>query len=218
MAYNRTAVANGGRPVGELAEWEGLMRLLVVMILGGVLGWIGGSLYPAPQAWLKWINLSAITAHLNSVGGQTASVATPASAPSASATSALPAVVGAATPAPSTPAAAHASPHAAQGPADTQTLTQYRAWIHEARQSYPYADSEDRMYAVMMCESRGQAALVNPAGPYSGLFQYGTASWRGDWNTYRDQSVLDARAQIFATALAWQRHMQSQWGCYSHPQ
>jgi hypothetical protein len=73
------------------------------------------------------------------------------------------------------------------------------------------------MYAVMMCESRGQAALVNSAGPYTGLFQYSTATWKSAWNQYRDQSVLDARAQIFATALAWQMHMQGQWGCYTHP-
>jgi len=82
---------------------------------------------------------------------------------------------------------------------------------------HPYAESEERMYAVMMCESRGQAEIVNPAGPYSGLFQYSPATWGGDWNLYRDQNILDPRAQIFATALAWQRNMQGQWGCYRRP-
>lgn len=66
------------------------------------------------------------------------------------------------------------------------------------------------MVALMMWESRGQAALVNPAGPYTGLFQYSASTWRGDWNSYRDQSILDPKAQIFATTQAWQRRMQSQ--------
>jgi murein DD-endopeptidase MepM/ murein hydrolase activator NlpD len=111
------------------------------------------------------------------------------------------------------PAASSARPH---GAVDEETLNQYRAWISEARRTHPYADSEERMYEVMMCESRGRAGMVNPAGPYTGLFQYGSGTWSGAWNLYRDQSVLDPRAQIFATALAWQRHMQGQWGCYAN--
>ena len=94
---------------------------------------------------------------------------------------------------------------------------QYRAWIAEARAKHPYADSQERMFKVMMCESRGNASIVNPAGPYTGLFQYSTATWNGAWNTYRTEGIKDARAQIFATALAWQRGMQRQWGCYSNP-
>ena len=172
------------------------MRLLVVLIIGGVLGWIVGSLYPAPRAWLAWINSSAIEQHLN--GAQAPTAAAPPATTTTSASS------------------APAAPSAARGPVDEQTLSQYRAWIHEARLAHPYTDSEDRMYAVMMCESRGQAALVNRAGPYSGLFQYSSGAWNGAWNTYRSQGVLDPRAQIFATALAWQRNMQGQWGCYTH--
>lgn len=97
------------------------------------------------------------------------------------------------------------------------SLAQYKAWIAEARAKHPYADSEQRMYDVMMCESGGNAKIVNRAGPYSGLFQYATGTWNGGWNEYRSENVLDARAQIFATALAWQKKMQRQWGCYTHP-
>ena len=104
---------------------------------------------------------------------------------------------------------------ASSGAGDEQTFDQYRAWIGEARASHPYPESEERMYAVMMCESGGDAAVVNSAGPNSGLFQYNAATWSGDWNTYRNEAILDPRAQIFATALAWSNGMQSQWGCYS---
>ena len=114
----------------------------------------------------------------------------------------------AAKPATQTPAAKpSASPDAA-------TLKQYRTWIGEARGKYAYAESADRMYAVMMCESGGRAAVINPAGPYKGLFQYSPLTWNGPWNTYRDQGILDAKAQVFATALAWSLKMQRQWGCY----
>jgi hypothetical protein len=106
-------------------------------------------------------------------------------------------------------------PSTPSGAVDQQTLDQYRAWISEARAAHPYPESEERMYAVMMCESEGKATIVNRAGPYSGLFQYSSALWNGDWNTYRDQNILDAHAQIFATALAWSDGMQTHWGCYS---
>ena len=95
------------------------------------------------------------------------------------------------------------------------SLAQYKAWIGEARAQHPYPDSEQRMFDVMMCESGGNADIVNPAGPYTGLFQYVAGTWRGEWNTYRDSDVTDARAQIFATALAWNLGMQSHWGCYT---
>jgi hypothetical protein len=70
------------------------------------------------------------------------------------------------------------------------------------------------MYAVMMCESGGRPLIANPAGPYTGLFQYSNATWNGAWNTYRDRGVKSAEAQIMATALAWSLNMQSHWGCY----
>jgi hypothetical protein len=176
------------------------MRLLIVLLLGGVLGWIVGSLYPAPHAWLAAVHLDNIQQWLGGAPNEQTTTATTAPTPSS-------------TPTPSTQGSASPS---SRGPVDEQTLNQYRAWIHEARVTHPYPDSEDRMYAVMMCESRGQATLVAAAG-YSGLFQYSPATWRGAWNAYSNQSILDPRAQIFATALAWHNHMQGQWGCYSHP-
>lgn len=113
----------------------------------------------------------------------------------------------AATPAP----AASTNPRA---PATEATLKQYRDWISEARAKHKYADSEARMYAVMMCESGGRAGVVNPVGPYSGLFQYAVPTWKDKWNTYAGGGILDAKSQIFATALAWSLKMQSHWGCY----
>jgi hypothetical protein len=105
--------------------------------------------------------------------------------------------------------------------ADTQppapTADPYRQWIHEAREQYPYPDSEDRMYAVLLCESGGDPAIISPDGYNHGLFQYSAATWAGDWNPYREESIYDARAQIFATACAWSLGMQGQWGCYTNP-
>lgn len=128
----------------------------------------------------------------------------PAAAPAAPVPAATP------TP-PASPPTPHRNP---TGPADEATLKQYRTWINEARAKHPYADSADRMYAVMMCESRGQASIVNPFGPYKGLFQYGGPTWSDKWNTYRTADIFDAKSQIFATALAWSLKMQSHWGCY----
>ena len=122
----------------------------------------------------------------------------------------------AAAPAPAKPAAS-ATPAPGTKPTaspDAATLKQYRTWIAEARDKYAYTETSDRMYAVMMCESGGRAAIVNPAGPYKGLFQYSPLTWNGPWNTYRNDGILDAKAQIFATALAWSLKMQRQWGCY----
>jgi hypothetical protein len=118
---------------------------------------------------------------------------------------------------PSIPESVPAAPAPAadpRAPASEATLAQYRAWISEARTKHPYPESEARMYAVMMCESTGRVAVVNPAGPYTGLFQYVANTWNDTWNTYRSAGMLDAKAQIFATALAWSLNMQNHWGCY----
>lgn len=117
------------------------------------------------------------------------------------------------TPAPSPPPATAARPP--RGGIDTETLARYRAWIDEARVKHPYTDSAERMFDVMMCESRGNATIVNPAGPNVGLFQYNPRTWSGAWNDYKDQSINDPKAQIFATAQAWQKRMQGHWGCWS---
>jgi len=100
-----------------------------------------------------------------------------------------------------------------RGTLDEATLQRYREWIAEARAKHPYADDEERMFQVMMCESRGNAAIVSAAG-HSGLFQYAPATWRAAWNTYAADGILDARAQIFATSLAWEKKNQGWWGCY----
>jgi hypothetical protein len=94
------------------------------------------------------------------------------------------------------------------------TLNQYRAWMVEARAKYPYPQSVDKMYRVMMCESGGNANVSSPGGTYKGLFQYHTNTWRGNWNPYRNMSLWDAKTQIFATAKAWSVGMQSHWSCY----
>jgi hypothetical protein len=119
-----------------------------------------------------------------------------------------------------TPSAATRPPALPAPPSDPRatpsadTLERYRAWISWARRQHPYAESEARMYAVMMCESGGRPLIVNPAGPYTGLFQYANGTWNGAWNTYRDRGVKDPEAQILATALAWSLDMQNHWGCY----
>jgi hypothetical protein len=126
----------------------------------------------------------------------------------------------AATPAPHTPTRAPptitppALPTAtpALDPLLTPPLDQYRAWMQEARAAHPYSEPIERMWQVMLCESSGQADQV--AEIYYGLFQYQQATWAGDWNPYRAESMLDARAQIFATAKAWQDGNQHWWGCY----
>ena len=163
--------------------------LFIVLVVGaGLTGWITGSLYPAPQSVLDPVErlLAGDQGSLEDTRPDT----TPISEPEAAATS--PAEAG-----------------------NNESSAQYRAWISEARAAHPYPESEEKMFAVMMCESGGRADIINPAGPYSGLFQYSADTWNGDWNQYRDSDILDARAQVFATALAWNNNMQSHWGCYS---
>lgn len=109
---------------------------------------------------------------------------------------------------PATPASA------APAQVSQSTLNQYRQWMIEARAMYPYPQSVDKMYRVMMCESSGNANVSSPNGVYKGLFQYHTNTWRGNWNPYRNYSLWNARNQIFATAKAWSVGMQGQWECY----
>jgi hypothetical protein len=85
--------------------------------------------------------------------------------------------------------------------------------MEEARALHPYGEPVEQMWSVMICESSGDASVV-AAGLYHGLFQYSAETWAGAWNPYRDQPILDPRAQIFATAKAWQDGHQSWWGCY----
>ena len=119
----------------------------------------------------------------------------------------------AASPAPALPTAlppAPATPAPEAPPASD--FEQYRRWMDAARAQYPYAEPAERMWDLMICESSGRPDVV--AGENYGLFQYNAATWAGDWNPYRDQSIFDARAQIFATAKAWHDGSQGWWGCY----
>ncbi|MEO1303789.1 MAG: hypothetical protein AAFV37_02345 [Pseudomonadota bacterium] len=147
----------------------------VLIVIAAGLGWIYGSLHPAPNAILNPLKQIAAEPGPEAVTDTTSDAL----------------------------------------PSSGASLSQYRTWISDARAEHPYPESVEKMYAVMICESGGQADIVNAAGPYSGLFQYANGTWNGDWNTYRDAGILDARAQIFATALAWSLGMQSQWGCYN---
>jgi hypothetical protein len=66
----------------------------------------------------------------------------------------------------------------------------------------------------MKCESGGNPNASGGGGRWLGLFQYAPGTWNGRWNPYRDESIWDARSQIFATAKAWNIGMQSHWSCY----
>jgi hypothetical protein len=108
---------------------------------------------------------------------------------------------------------------AAASPVDAQAsradrLAQYRAWMVEAKAMYPYPQTIDKMYRVMMCESSGNPNAVGPQGLYLGLYQYHRGTWGGRWNPYRANNIYDAKSQIFATAKAWSIGMQSHWSCY----
>ncbi|MDQ5823340.1 MAG: hypothetical protein M3441_03900 [Chloroflexota bacterium] len=109
--------------------------------------------------------------------------------------------------------AAVASPVKAQA-SRADRLAQYRAWMVEAKAMYPYPQTIDKMYRVMMCESSGNPSVVGPQGLYHGLYQYHRGTWGGRWNPYRANNIYDAKSQIFATAKAWSIGMQSHWSCY----
>lgn len=183
------------------------LLILVLLVLSAAAGWVFGSLHPAPESILAPIQ--------NVIAGDGATSNEPSQTID-------PVDEGRSreTEEPSVPVD---NPEPALDPIEAPTsfasrdaaLEQYRLWIADARTAHPYPESEERMYDVMMCESGGKSDIVNPAGPYTGLFQYVEGTWNGDWNTYRDADIRDARAQIFATALAWSIGMQSHWGCYS---
>lgn len=87
---------------------------------------------------------------------------------------------------------------------------QYRQWMIEARTTHPYSDTVETMWQVMVCESSGNPTIQGPGG-LIGLFQYQSSTWADSWNPYREQSITDARAQIFATAKAWSDGNQAWW-------
>lgn len=98
--------------------------------------------------------------------------------------------------------------------AQSQRMAQYRAWMVAARAQYPYPQSVDKMWRVMMCESSGNPQASGGGGAWLGLFQYAPTTWRSGWNPYRSSSIWDAKSQIYATAKAWSIGMQSHWSCY----
>jgi hypothetical protein len=98
--------------------------------------------------------------------------------------------------------------------AQSQRTAQYRAWMVDAKRIYPYPQSIDKMWRVMMCESSGNPNASGGGGAWLGLFQYAPPTWRSGWNPYRNASIWDAKAQIYATAKAWSIGMQSHWSCY----
>jgi|GEM_PF-1432639 hypothetical protein len=104
-----------------------------------------------------------------------------------------------------------AQPSPTTPPTPATDLEQYRVWMHEARMQYPYSESLDAMWSVMICESSGNPTVV--VNGYYGLFQYSSDTWLGEWNPYREQPILDPKAQIFATAKAWYDGNQHWWGC-----
>src|SRR5437762_5185744 len=98
--------------------------------------------------------------------------------------------------------------------ATSANLAQYKAWMADAKKMYPYRQSLDKMYRVMMCESTGNARASGGGGAWLGLYQYAPRTWHGSWNPYRYNSIYDAKSQIYATAKAWSIGMQSHWSCY----
>jgi hypothetical protein len=96
------------------------------------------------------------------------------------------------------------------------SLSTLKAWIADARLLYPYPQSADKMYRVMMCESGGNPSASGGGGAWLGLFQYAPRTWRASWNPYRTNSIWDAKSQVYATARAWSIGMQSHWSCYYH--
>jgi hypothetical protein len=59
------------------------------------------------------------------------------------------------------------------------------------------------LYKLMKLESGGRSYASS--GPYCGLFQYCSSTWRAAWNPWRGSSLFDGEAQIRATALAIRR-------------
>jgi hypothetical protein len=98
--------------------------------------------------------------------------------------------------------------------ASKSTLDQYRAWMADAKAKYPYPQTLDKMWRVMMCESGGNANASGGGGRWLGLYQYAPGTWKSSWNPYRGNSIWDAKSQIYATAKAWSIGMQSHWSCY----
>src|SRR5438132_2483332 len=75
--------------------------------------------------------------------------------------------------------------------ASANTLTQYITWMQDAKRLYPYPQTLDKMYRVMMCESTGNARASGGGGLWLGLIHYAPTTWRASWNPYRTSSIWD---------------------------
>ena len=128
-----------------------LIEILLLLVVFALAGWIAGSLHPAPAAILTPIEkmLAQVALPEEVEADDTEAVDTIA--------------VDEVTNEIEAPAPAPAPTPVSREDRNTQ----YRAWISEARAAHPYPESEDKMYAVMMCESGGNAKIVIPAGPYT---------------------------------------------------
>jgi len=113
-------------------------------------------------------------------------------------------------------ASTNASRPAAAEASRLASLSTLKAWIADARLVYPYPQSVDKMYRVMLCESSGNPSASGGRGAWLGLFQYAPRTWHASWNPYRNNSIWDAKSQVYATAKAWSIGMQSHWSCYYH--
>jgi soluble lytic murein transglycosylase-like protein len=60
------------------------------------------------------------------------------------------------------------------------------------------------LYQMMQLESGGRVTAQG-GGAYLGLYQYSPSTWRGSWNPWRQRSIYDGVAQIWATATAIHR-------------
>jgi hypothetical protein len=69
-----------------------------------------------------------------------------------------------------------------------------------------YHVKAEGMYRMMMRESGGDPR-AGASGQFRGLFQDWTGTWKNSWNPWRDESIFDGSAQIFATAYAIHKGM-----------
>jgi soluble lytic murein transglycosylase-like protein len=61
------------------------------------------------------------------------------------------------------------------------------------------------LYQMMQLESGGRVTAQGGGGAYLGLYQYSPSTWRGSWNPWRQRSIYDGVAQIWAPATAIHR-------------
>jgi peptidoglycan hydrolase CwlO-like protein len=94
-----------------------------------------------------------------------------------------------------------ARPKPAPSPGPTGTVSGQGPWWSAIQAAAAANGIAARgLYRLMLVESGGCATARN--GPYYGLFQYSSSTWRGSWNPWRGTSIFDGAAQIKASARA----------------